>query len=268
METLPGPLGSRPKRVAGKGGTRGVGGAKGWDSVLATGRASLPIAAGKWEERGGEGGIGDLVLTQIWPSNLDSVTGLWNVLSGLVYRRHKEPSIKRTPEGREARFNSEPRLSVPWVLRGCCRTFLGFTVEMFVVSRGVYTRVFSVFRQHVRTGAVSSVLLSGCSLPRARVSVSQPTSAQVTPGLSLPSDPHSALSSGVSSSASGFLSNAQPAMPHTQAHSFTWAPLGFSSWEGESLQCHSPPCKTSLDPVPTPMLRLRPSYSSAKPDFL
>lgn len=192
-----------------------MGGAKGWDSVLATGRASLPIAAGKWEERGGEGRIGDLVLTQIWPSNLDSVTGLWNVLSDLVYRRHKEPSIKRTPEGREARFNSEPRLSVPWVLRGCCRTFLGFTVEMFVVSRGVYTRVFSVFRQHVRTGAVSSVLLSGCSLPRARVSVSQPTSAQVTPGLSLPSDPYSALSSGVSSSASDFLSNAQPDMPHT-----------------------------------------------------
>lgn len=32
-----------------------MGGAKGWDSVLATGRASLPIAAGKWEERGGEG---------------------------------------------------------------------------------------------------------------------------------------------------------------------------------------------------------------------
>lgn len=74
-----------------------MGGAKGWDSVLATGRASLPIAAGKWEERVWGGGLGDLVFAQIWPSNLDSVTGLWNVLSDLVCRRHKEPSIKRTP---------------------------------------------------------------------------------------------------------------------------------------------------------------------------
>lgn len=136
---------------------------------------------------------------------------------------------------------------------------------MFVVSRGMYTRVFSVFRQHVHTGPMSSVLLSGCSLPGARVSVSQPTSAQVTPGLF---HIHSALSSGASSSASGFLSNAQPAMRLTQAHSFTWTLLGFSSWEGVSLQCRSPPCKTPLDPLPNPVIRLSPSYSSTKPDFL
>lgn len=55
METLPGPLGSQPKRVAGKGGTNSVGGVKGWDSVLATGRASLPIAA---REEGGAGAGG------------------------------------------------------------------------------------------------------------------------------------------------------------------------------------------------------------------
>lgn len=57
METLPAPLGSPPGRVAGKGRKRSVGGAKGWNSVLATGRASLPIAA---RDEGAGRGLGRL----------------------------------------------------------------------------------------------------------------------------------------------------------------------------------------------------------------
>lgn len=94
METLPAPLGSPPGRVAGKGRKRSVGGAKGWNSVLATGRASLPIAA--WDEEGG-GALAVLVPKQTWPANLGSVTGFWNVLSDLVYGLHKEPPRKGTP---------------------------------------------------------------------------------------------------------------------------------------------------------------------------
>lgn len=71
METLPAPLGSRPERVAGKGRKRSVGGAKGWNSVLATGRASLPIAA---QDEGVGGALAVLVPTQTWSSNMGSVT--------------------------------------------------------------------------------------------------------------------------------------------------------------------------------------------------
>lgn len=59
METLPAPFGSLPGRVAGKGRKRSVGGAKGWKSVLATGRVSLPIAA---RDEGGGGALADLTV--------------------------------------------------------------------------------------------------------------------------------------------------------------------------------------------------------------
>ena len=94
METLPAPLGSPPERVAENGCKRSVGGAKSWNSVLATGRAFLPIAA---QDEGVGGALADLVPTQIWPSNMGSVTGLGNVLSSLVCGLYKEPPEKADP---------------------------------------------------------------------------------------------------------------------------------------------------------------------------